>query len=593
MDLHEIIQQTISENLTHKYYKYVTDLSDKYVAFITNKQNEDGTYPLDNYLRRFIRREDEDLFEQRKNITKHYTPSICAQIMRPFTKVVRSNRVVKLIDAKDASTVTSIEEAVNKFYGQSDSDGVDQFLTERFLPLTFTDPNAWVWVAFNNFNENVEKPQTFPVEYSSKAVVNYKVVNDKTLWVIVKLVYSYQNKDGATKEADRYIIYGDNEALEYKLIPEDIKETFVKDDTSIWLNPTDNKTKYAVYTYEHNSGKVPLMRIGYRKDMDTKSQTYVNPFHYEAMPLLEQFVKVSSEMQLGITLHVFPKQVSYVDHCDEKGCNNGALADGSTCGTCEGTGKKVHTTAADIVEVKMPKKIEDMIDVSKISAYVPFPGGVMDFLDKYVDKLEKKIIRMVFNSESLVQTQFNTATEAEIDVDSIYDTLHPFADKYSEFWMFIVKLTALYMSYENVTIWHKYPSDFKLKPLSQLLTELKTANESNAPSYIRESINNDIADIIYADDQEERSKLSIKNKHFPFSGKTDFEIQNIILNNLTTQYNQVLYANFDLIFDEIEEENNKFYSLTYAKQKDLISEKVNNIIGQIGGGAPVINLNAS
>ncbi len=597
MELQEHLESTIANDTRHKHYDRVCNLSLKYKAFITNepryKKGKDGKlkeeFPLNDYLRQFVRREDDDLFEQRKNITKHYTPSICAQIMRPFNKVVRSNRVVKLIDNTDSKKVMEIEERLMKFYGESDNNGVDQFLSERFKILTFTDPNAWVWVTFKPFDSNTEKPQTFPIEYSCEDVVNYSIINNQTQWVIVKLKYDYTDRQDKTKQADRWIIFGPDVSYEYKEVPKDIKEK--EDSTSIWTEEKTRKT-YNVFSYEHNSDRVALMRVGYRKDISTDDQTFVNPFHYEAMPLLEQFVKISSELQLSITLHAFPKQVSYVSVCEAKGCNGGVLSDGvSQCLACEGTGKKTHTTAADIQEIPMPKRPEDMVDVAAVSAYVPFPGNVMDFLDKYADKIEKKVIRMVYNSESLVQTQFATATEAEIDFDSINDTLHPFAEKYSEFWMFIVKLQVLYMGFlDGTTVYHKFPSDFKLKRLGQLLTELKTANDSNAPSYIRESINNDIADIIYSDDQEERAKLAIKNKHFPFPGKSDFEIQNIILNNLATQFKQVLYANFDNIFDEIEGTNKGFYNMAYAKQKELIKVEVDAIIAELTPTIPSLNL---
>lgn len=590
MELRDQLEKTIVSNLRHKHYDKVTKLAEMYEAFIMNDPviDKDGneTTPLNKYLRQFVRREDKELFEQRKNITKQYVPSICAQIMRPFTKVVRSNRVIKLIDHKDKSVVDGLEDSLKKFYGESDNSGVDQFLSERFLPLTFTDPNAWIWVSFEEFNGDFEKPQTFPVEYSSKTVINYSLSHDYTEWVIVKLLYTYINDSDKEKTAERFIIFGENEAYEYKLIPDDIKETFVKEGDETWVNPKDKK-EYWVKKYQHNSERVPLMRVGYRRDLATKSETFVNPFHYEAMPLLMQFVKLSSELQLSITLHAFPKEIGYVEPCENKGCANGLMFDGTECEVCKGSGKKHHTTAADIIEVPTPKDPSQMVDVSKLAAYIPFPGGVLEFLDNYADKTEKKIIRMVFSTESLVQTQFHkTATEAQNDFESIYDTLHPFADKYSELWMFFVRMTALYRSDKEVTVIHKFNSDYKFKPLNQLLTDLKTANDSNAPSYIRESINNDIADIIYADNQTELAKLRIKNKHYPFPGKTDFEIQNIILNNLAPKFKQVLYANFDNIFDEIEIDNKGFYDMAYKKQKEIVMAKVNEIMDELAPTLP-------
>ncbi|MGG5486267.1 hypothetical protein [Gaetbulibacter sp. PBL-D1] len=597
MDLEKQLQETIVNNITHPDYAHVCNLSDKYKAFIINAprktKNKDGKtleeYPLNDYLRQFVRREDADLFEQRKNLTKHYLPSICSQLMKPFNKVVRSNRVVKLIDTKKLEEAKKIDDTLINFYGESDNNGVDQFLNERFKILTFIDPNAWLHIAFNPFDENKEKPQTFPIEYSCESVINFSIVNDQTQWLIVKLKHDYIDKDNKHKTTDRFIIYGEDDAYEYIKVPEDIKEPLAH--TSQWTSTKDTKDKYYVNKYNHKSGQVPLMRVGYIKDVETNSRTYVNPFHYEALPLMEQFIKLSSELQLSITLHAFPQQISYTEQCEAKGCANGILVGGAECSVCNGTGKKHHGSAADIKEIPMPKRLEDMVDVSKLSAYIPFPEGVLDFLDKYADKLEKKIMRMMFNSESIVQTQFNTATEATFDMDSVYDTLHPFGDKYSEVWMFFVNLTVLYMGYEkDTTVWHKFPSDLKLKTLNQLLDDLKKANESSAPSYIRESINNDILDIIYADDQSELSKLKIKNRHFPFPGKSDVEINNIILNNNTTKFKQILYSNFDSIFDDLESEHENFYSLALAKQKELIKDKVDVIIEEIGSSTPKFDL---
>ena len=99
-------------------------------------------------------------------------------------------------------------------------------------------------------------------------------------------------------------------------------------------------------------------------------------------------------------------------------------------------------------------------------------------------------------------------------------------------------------------------------------------------------------DIIYADDQTELSKLRIKNRHFPFPGKSDFEIQNIILNNLATKFKQVLYANFDNIFDEIESQNDKFYQLAFTKQKELVKTEVDKILKELSSNTPVLDLTA-
>ncbi len=591
-NLHSIIQDTIVNSVTHQDYERVCALSEMYEAFIANedearrddKTGEVRTYnKLNEYLRRFVRREDLDLFEQRKNLTKHYTPAICKQIMHPFNKVVRSNRVTKFIDAKEETKKDEIVKVFEKFYGEAERDGIEQFLIDRFKILTFTDPNAWLYITYKEFDANFEKPQPYPIEYASKDVVNFSIVNDQTQWVIVALNYDYIDKNDKKQPDGRYwLLFEKNLCIEYREIPKNIKEEFEYNDS--WIDERSQR-KYAVYRYEHKSDRVPLMRVGYKSDILTKSRTFVNPFD-EVMPLLKQLLKVSSELQLSITLHAFPKQISYVSSCEAPGCDGGTIRmDGSTCGVCNGSGKKVHTTSADIMEIPLPpaKHSDQLMDINKLSGYIPFPGGVMEFLDAYADKLEKKIIRMMFNSESIMQTQFKTATETQFDMDSIYDTLHPFARKFSEIYMFFGKLTAKYIFTDStdVVVWHKFPTDFKLKPLSQLMAELKLATDSNAPSYVREAITNDITDALYVDDPDVQERIKIKNKHYPFPGKTETEIQNIINLNLTNEFKKVLWANFDSIFEELETEHSEFYKYEYKKQKELISEKVNALIEEL------------
>ena len=589
---HSIIQDTIVNGTTHQDYRRVCELAEMYEAFIANedeirkdeKTGEVKTYnKLNEYLRRFVRREDLDLFEQRKNITKHYTPAICKQIMHPFNKVVRSNRVAKFIDAKEESKKDELIKAFERFYGEAERDGIEQFLIDRFKILTFTDPNAWFRITYNEFNADFEKPQPFPIEYASKDVVNFSIVNDQTQWVIVALNYDYIDRNNKKQTDGRYwLLFEKDICIEYREIPKNIKEEFEYNDS--WIDERSQR-KYAVYRYEHKSGRVPLIRVGYKTDILTNSRTFVNPFD-EVMPLLKQLLKVSSELQLSITLHAFPKQISYVSSCEAPGCDGGIIKlDGSTCGVCNGTGKKVHTTSADIMEIPLPpaKHSDQLMDINKLSGYIPFPGGVMEFLDAYADKLEKKIIRMMFNSESIMQTQFKTATETQFDMDSIYDTLHPFARKFSEIYMFFGKLIAKYIFTDSsdVVVWHKFPTDFKLKSLSQLLAELKLATDSNAPSYVREAITNDITEALYVDDPDIQEQIKVKNKHYPFPGKTEAEIQNIINLNLTNEFKKVLWANFDSIFEELEVEHSEFYKYEYKKQKELIAEKVNALIEEL------------
>ena len=173
-----------------------------------------------------------------------------------------------------------------------------------------------------------------------------------------------------------------------------------------------------------------------------------------------------------------------------------------------------------------------------------------------------------------------------MDLDSVYDALKPFADGYSAMMKHIVNTVASLRDVgSGFTYDHKFPKDFKMKTLSALLDDLTKANNSGASVYAKRQINKDIVNKIYIDNPSEQTRISVKDKYYPFVGKSESEINNIITNDLTTRYNKVLYANFEQIFSELEEENNtdvvNFYDMEVTKQRELLKAKVQQYIDAI------------
>ncbi|MCA9497101.1 MAG: hypothetical protein KC589_09220, partial [Nanoarchaeota archaeon] len=179
-----------------------------------------------------------------------------------------------------------------------------------------------------------------------------------------------------------------------------------------------------------------------------------------------------------------------------------------------------------------------------------------------------------------------TATEKELDMESVYDTLFAYSNKFSTIWIKIVGLIAEFTdSSDGLSLEHKFPKDFKLKTVNALMNDLKEAKESNAPSFLKVEIQNDIANKVYADNPDAMKRYKIKQQHIPFSGKSPEEIQIVISLNLTRKQDKVLYANFDSIFEEIEKEQfekqSDFYQMPYDERVKLIDEKVSAYITSI------------
>src|SRR5690606_34355006 len=120
---------TIKDTLRHQDYERVVNLAKKYKQLITGEG-------IENQLRQFVRREDKDLFEQRKLITKQITPAVMNSIMKPAYKIPRCDNIKKDIIHPNTKSVDEIIQKAESFFGHI---SVDSYLAVRFIQLDFID----------------------------------------------------------------------------------------------------------------------------------------------------------------------------------------------------------------------------------------------------------------------------------------------------------------------------------------------------------------------------------------------------------------------------------------------------------------------
>lgn len=574
-DAKQILKDTIQKSLTHKDYKRVTDLAKKYKRIITGEG-------LEEELRQFVRREDKDLFEQRCKITKHITPAVCDGIMKPAFKIPRVDNINKQLIFKDDNNgekKKELEGKISKFFGDS---SLDTYLSTRFLQLSFSDPNAFVVVEFDQFDPQKEKASPRPFEVSSEMAVNYLYKNNVLQWLIVKEGILYKDQDGKERSGFKYTMYLDNDIIIYTQVdPQAPKEE------GILYEDLSTNGWYRVDFAQPKGGKVQAIRVGYKQDLVTDGRTCVSPLH-PAMPWIDKSIKHVSEMDLSVALHVFPQKAVIARRCPGESltnsCMNGQAALGGVCKACNGSGSVVNKTAADVVEVPEPKSGDPFPDLSKYIAYFTPEIAGIKWMDDYVDKLELKAFKAVYNSETFTKDQIQkTATGENIDLDNIYDTLFPLSEQFSISYVYLSSLIAVFTDNNaGLTIIHKFPRDFKFKTETQLIADLKTANDSGAPAFLKQEISKDIARLKYRDNPSDFKKYEVRNYFMPFLGKSETDIQFIISSGLTTQYNKLLWANFDIVFDDLEREILGFYDLPYKAQVSFVNQKVDELKAEIG-----------
>ena len=577
-----------SSNKKHADYQRTVDLAKEYKAHVSG-------VGIDDYLKRFAKREDEEMFEQRKRLTNSISQSVASSLQKPFYKVARNKNVKKKFTLKgDKNREEIVQKMISGFYGTNElnTKGLDFWLKNRFIELTFTDPNAFVVIEWEAKPENVPL-EPYPYEVNSIDAYDYTykhgVLNE--LFTRQSETIIYLDKDGAEKEkvVDAFTLYEIGSSLKVvEYCPKYYEAKGIVIDETRQMTFVENEIHFIATYNETNLDFIPAFRVGYIRDTATDGRTFVNPFE-SAMPYFRKALKAVSELDLSITLHTFPQKLQYVTKCKGKGtkkCNNGMVSGTQTvCSECKGSGLQIHTSGQDAIYFPLPDTPDEMFDLDKILVYKQPPIDLIKFQDEYVRNLKKDAHLSVYNSNMFLaeDPQFaKTATEVNTNTQGIFDTLFPYTEKFSEVWKTAVKvfvrLSGFLTDFELI---HIFPTDLEIKTVAVLMAELKLANESEAPSYFRDAILEEIANQVYEGDELGREKHFTRHKFFPFSGKTETEIQFLMASPYVSNFTKVLYANFEAIFTDIEKAVPNFYKLNYNLQWEKLNEFVKPYLEEI------------
>jgi hypothetical protein len=562
----ELLKNVIDKEIYHQDYKHVVNLADKYYKMKTG----DGITDL---LKKIVTRETDEEFEQRKNISKSVIPSIINSTILPFQKAIRKKPLIKEIIFKGSDRNQELNEFINNFWGEK---SVDEYFEYAIIEYNYTDPNAFLITEFDEFDPNTQKASPYPFVATSEESIMFEYKNEDLQYLIVRLPIKYiANKNEV--DGFKFTMYLGADTIQLTQVE--------KGDVKI-------KEKYYDYQeFTPKALKVPAQRFGYLRDTETKGRTFISVFH-PVILLLEKLMKIDSELDLSITMTAFPQRFAYADQCSNKDCYGGKLIDGHTiCPNCHGTGQQpLHGGVKDVITLTLPRNPADMIDLEKMLVYKTPPIDLLKFNKEYINDLRLLFHTSMFNNEIATRSQVATAvtaTETNFGTDNMNDTLYPFARNYSSLWKFVVKDIATFTDLgQGLTVHHQFPSDFKMKGLLELMTELKTAQDAGASSSTISAIEDDINDILYSDRPEELKKIKIKSLMNPFRGYSEATIRLLISQGLTTEFNSVLYTNLESIFNEIELETPNVYDMANNVIRDKVKAKTQEYIAQMKSEMP-------
>ena len=347
---------------------------------------------------------------------------------------------------------------------------------------------------------------------------------------------------------------------------------------------------------EHNLGYVPAYRVGYYRDLATGGETFVNPLH-ACEPYLLKTVKANSEFDLTATLIALAQQIRYGKECTDESCYKGYYDNGEACNTCGGDGVRATASSAqDSIVIPIPKNPEERIPLDELIKWVSPPVDIVKWQEDYIEGLTRKCTKIMFNSDLFTKSEVaETAHGKNLDMQNVYDTLHPFAISYARIWTFGTKAFAALTDMDKKLVANlTFGKDFKLKTLDSLILDLSTANNLNNAA-LKAHLNDDIAEIIFSEKPLELQRYKLKEFYNPFKGKTEAEIKGLMASDFVALPQKVLHANAGYIFDQLEVEfskktgtgeQNNFYLLKREEQETAIYAKVNEIIEAIKGENP-------
>lgn len=610
-DAQELSQTMIATRRQNPNYNRVCYLALQYKALKTGENAQ-------ILLKQFIKREDDEAFGQRLNLTILITPAVTSALEKPFNKVSWNKKVKKDFDFKTDLRNKTVEKMRESFYGRkkSKNKGLDYWLKVRYPALQFVDPNAWLVIEWDSPETQADVIKPRPFEVLSHNAWDWDVENEDTkwLWVHQDIGFNKLTRTAGvrkaervqagvfeTKAGDKWTLYDEDYTLVYTEIdPEYLQSIgYVKaENETFWKDPVTKKT-FSFKTFTPNLSFAPAFRVGYLKDPETNGQTFVNGWH-DAMPYLMKSVKTVSEMDLTMSLHAFPQKMQYVQKCPgradlKKECLSGKTPTGETCSACKGSGVKIHTSAQDALFFPFPDAgttNNELLDLEKLLVYRAPPVDLLTFQNTYIDGLVNACSRAVFGQTQLTKVTGGksqgiapvTATEANDNIQGVYDALNPFTEKVSDTWIEIINIFGILASTpitEEVEITCVFPLNPNIKSMSELLTDLNLAITSGAPAFLIDQINNDIADILYEGDDVAEAMYWTKHQFFPFNGQTPDEIALAVASTYVSKFTKVLYSNFEAIFADIAMENVGFWFLTVDKQWPIVEAMVEEYITEI------------
>ena len=467
---------------------------------------------------------------------------------------------------------------------------LEDYLFDIEKYYNFYDPNAFVIIEERRergMDNEVKNIQVYPIEATSSQAVNYKIEQGRVKWLVVEFMDKEElaNDPGKFKDISKFYMWAAGNAISYIEYHETVP-AFNKDVVEIKVG--SEVRKFAVSTYETTTVEVPAMRVGAYLDPKTRNETFSPPY-WSAMMKLYEAIRDKSMQDVVIPGHVYPKEYALAPKCeyyDEKlgiKCDGGDLG-GHSCPRCEGTGSNLHLSEQDKIVLAIPDEGIDLPDLSKLLYWHTPPEWLPTYFDQRIDTIEKAIFWLTFNTQLMEKPVAGvTATEKNMDYDSIQQKLTTYAKVISDNWRKYVRICVQYLESwsEGFVVEHSFPKDHKLQSSQELMSDYKEAKTAGLAYPILERIEDKILSKQRVDDPQEVAMYRAFRAHLPFKDKSESTAARIVSERDRADFDRLLWENSDKAYRIIRDRFTNFPEMSMEVQRSTIDGVLNELAGLI------------
>lgn len=343
--------------------------------------------------------------------------------------------------------------------------------------------------------------------------------------------------------------------------------------------------------YEHKLSRLPLITLGGEEAEEIlkngDSLLYLKSYFHSAVPFANEAIRQFSDHQGVMVTSAFPIREIEEIPCPEEGCNNGVITttderNGETvieqkkCGTCSGRGYIVPMSPYGVLSRKKPTGIleKDKGADAPMMRYISPDVDIVRYGGEHWDQLLKKAekaLNLLFIEEA------QSGKAKEIDREDKVAQLDKIGA--NVFKNIVYNSLRLIDALRNLgggkgkAISITLPSTFKTKTESELIEEIGTLRDKNAPSFLIAQATIDYVKKRYSGNRVIQRAIDFLAQYDPIFYLTQAEKDGLLAASVITeeQHAKSLYS-FSVVTSVANEMGEAFLQEDFAKIQTAVDK---------------------